>query len=77
MQTTKQRLGEQTVPQYYKDLDEGRVGECVGNDGPGRYLLRPLGGGREWVCKITGARPATTAEIVSAKLHLKNRMSTK
>lgn len=38
--------------------------------------LRPIGGGREWEVSSEYCRPATRAEILSAKTAVRNRLST-
>ncbi|MBT2385345.1 hypothetical protein [Streptomyces sp. ISL-11] len=54
-------------------LDErtGQVGEVMAHDGP-HLQLRPPSGGREWDVQPGTARPATPAELLSAKVRAVN-----
>ncbi|SFL60227.1 hypothetical protein SAMN05192584_12271 [Streptomyces pini] len=48
------------------------VGEFQDRDAA-YYLLRPVGGGREWAALPEVLRPATQAELLSARVKAANR----
>ncbi|RKN70418.1 hypothetical protein D7231_21400 [Streptomyces klenkii] len=48
------------------DIRWGKVGEVMGHEGP-RLQLRPPLGGREWEAAPAVVRPASDAEVLSAK----------
>ncbi|MFI1800814.1 hypothetical protein ACH427_26150 [Streptomyces sp. NPDC020379] len=56
---------------YVFDVRLGRVGQVMGDEGL-RLQLRPLYGGREWDAEIEDTRPATRAELLSAKVKAAN-----
>ncbi|WP_267245102.1 hypothetical protein [Streptomyces sp. PR69] len=59
---------------YVVDVRTGTVGRYVGQAGQA-LRLRPVGGGREWVCTPEKVRPATAAERISAKTAYENARS--
>ncbi|WP_240958321.1 hypothetical protein [Streptomyces barkulensis] len=59
---------------YLVDTARNKIGELMGRDGS-RYLLRPVGGGREWACDPGDARAATLAEKLSAGVRAANQRS--
>ncbi|MEV6672280.1 hypothetical protein [Streptomyces sp. NPDC051162] len=56
---------------YVFDVRLSRVGQVMGDEGL-RLQLRPLYGGREWDAEIEDTRPATGAELLSAKVKAAN-----
>ncbi|MBT2385677.1 hypothetical protein J7E86_19290 [Streptomyces sp. ISL-11] len=62
------------VGTFVLDTRRDKVGEVMGHDGP--YLqLRPPAGGREWDAEPGSVRPATQAELLSARVQAANRVS--
>ncbi|WP_438488050.1 hypothetical protein [Streptomyces sp. S186] len=59
---------------YVIDIRDGRVGQVVGREGP-RLWLRPVGGGREWVCAPEVVRCASVAERLRAETGYANARS--
>ncbi|MDH2391300.1 hypothetical protein QCN29_21445 [Streptomyces sp. HNM0663] len=59
---------------YVVDVRTGTVGRYVGQTGH-TLRLRPLGGGREWVCTPEKVRPATASERISAQTAYENARS--
>lgn len=57
------------------DMVRGLVGEYRGVQ-HGRVRLRPVGGGREWTVSPERVRPATDAEVLSARVARTNARST-
>ncbi|MBF6052201.1 hypothetical protein GO002_09860 [Streptomyces eurocidicus] len=53
------------------DTRTDTVGEVMDHQGP-RLQLRPPTGGREWEADPGATRPATTAELLSAKVRAAN-----
>ncbi|WP_405860137.1 hypothetical protein OG407_20910 [Streptomyces sp. NBC_01515] len=58
-----------------RDTDRGRVGEFMGKAGP-YYMLRPVGGGREWEASPEVVEPLTPEEVLSEKVKRANAQST-
>ncbi|MBB5116798.1 hypothetical protein AF335_30110 [Streptomyces eurocidicus] len=56
---------------YVIDTRTDTVGEVMDHQGP-RLQLRPPTGGREWEADPGATRPATTAELLSAKVRAAN-----
>ncbi|WP_408647547.1 hypothetical protein [Streptomyces geranii] len=68
-------MREPTLGTLIVDIDrEDRVGEFRGTAGPYWYL-RPVCGGSEWEAKPEHVRPATPAEILSARTARENARS--
>ncbi|MEU5421503.1 hypothetical protein ACH4UT_20085 [Streptomyces sp. NPDC020799] len=59
------------VGSFVFDLRLGRVGQVMGDEGL-RLQLRPPHGGREWDAEVGDTRPATGAELLSAKVKAAN-----
>ncbi|KPI04365.1 hypothetical protein OK074_4682 [Actinobacteria bacterium OK074] len=56
------------------DVDSRKVGEFQAKAGP-YFMLRPLGGGREWEADPAAVRPATAMELLSAKVKAVNKQT--
>ncbi|MER6052992.1 hypothetical protein ABT168_37090 [Streptomyces sp. NPDC001793] len=59
---------------YVVDVGSGRVGQVVGRGAAG-LLLRPVGGGPEWVCAPEATRCATAGERLRAETRYANARS--
>lgn len=59
---------------YVVDVRNGWVGQVVGREGP-HLRLRPVGGGREWVCAPEATRCATAGERLQAETAYANARS--
>ncbi|MFC5720012.1 hypothetical protein ACFP1Z_07485 [Streptomyces gamaensis] len=76
MAPTHEQADEATVPvpavgDLVRDGTTGRVGEIVDHR-RSRCRLRPLGGGIEWDAAAGDIRPATRAEVLSARVAAAN-----
>ncbi|GGV48559.1 hypothetical protein [Streptomyces spectabilis] len=58
--------------EYAVDVRDGSVGQVMGREG-GYVQLRPVGGGREWDCPPEATEPASTAEVLRARVRQVNR----
>ncbi|MFE7278562.1 hypothetical protein [Streptomyces sp. NPDC057623] len=58
-----------------RDTARGRVGEFMGKQGP-YFMVRPLGGGREWEVSPEYVEPLTPEEVLSVKVKRANAQST-
>ncbi|RLV09089.1 hypothetical protein CTZ27_08190 [Streptomyces griseocarneus] len=59
---------------FVVDTRTGRVGEIVAYEGR-RVVLRPPFDSRDWEVDADAVRPATDAELLSAKVHRANLVS--
>jgi hypothetical protein len=65
------------VPKLHEpviDSVRNKIGEFMGKQGPS-YMLRPLGGGREWEAEPGNVRPLTQDERLKAQLRARNSRS--
>ncbi|MBE4797407.1 hypothetical protein [Streptomyces caniscabiei] len=58
-----------------RDTARDRIGEFMGKQGP-YFMLRPLGGGREWEVSPGYAEPLSPEEVLSVKVKQANAQST-
>ncbi|MCI3931457.1 MULTISPECIES: hypothetical protein [unclassified Streptomyces] len=58
--------------EYAVDVRDGSVGQVMGHEG-GYVQLRPVGGGREWDCPPESTAPASTGEVLRARVRQVNR----